>query len=98
MIQALLVTLCLAVFPYQGNSVILESGNVNDYEVEYPQEVAALPKEGVHDAQPLNSYDHTWEYQFQVAGLNVVVQKIGTRFCFRNSCSFNLKESKCFIK
>nr|UMW88205.1 snake venom metalloproteinases P-III precursor [Rhamphiophis oxyrhynchus] len=42
MIRALLVTVCLAVFPYQGSSVILESGNENDYEVENLQEVAEL--------------------------------------------------------
>nr|UMW88168.1 snake venom metalloproteinases P-III precursor [Psammophis schokari] len=88
MIQAVLVAVCLAVFPYQGSSTILESGNVNDYEVEYPQEVAALAKEGVPDAQPLGSYDHTWEYRVQVAGETAVIQKIGTRTCFRNSCSF----------
>nr|UMW88202.1 snake venom metalloproteinases P-III precursor [Rhamphiophis oxyrhynchus] len=52
MIQALLVTICLMVFPYQGSSVILESGNENDYEVEYAQEVAELAKGDVQDAQP----------------------------------------------
>nr|UMW88170.1 snake venom metalloproteinases P-III precursor [Psammophis schokari] len=57
MIQALLVTVCLAVFPYQGSSASLESRNVNDYEVEYPQEVVALPNGGVEDAQPETDYE-----------------------------------------
>nr|UMW88175.1 snake venom metalloproteinases P-III precursor [Psammophis schokari] len=59
MIQALLVTVCLAVFPYQGSSASLESRNVNDYEVEYPQEVVALPKGEVHVAQPETNYEDT---------------------------------------
>nr|ABU68515.1 SVMP-PP-Psa8 [Psammophis mossambicus] len=57
MIRALLVAVCLAVFPYQGSSRILESGNVNDYEVEYPQEVAELANGGVEDAQPETNYE-----------------------------------------
>nr|UMW88165.1 snake venom metalloproteinases P-III precursor [Psammophis schokari] len=59
MIQALLVTVCLAVFPYQGSSASLESRNVNDYEVEYPQEVVALPKGEVHVAHPETNYEDT---------------------------------------
>ncbi|XP_015681823.1 zinc metalloproteinase/disintegrin-like [Protobothrops mucrosquamatus] len=51
MIHVLLVTICLAVFPYQGTSIILESGNVNDYEVVYPQKVTALPKGAVQQKQ-----------------------------------------------
>ncbi|KAL7981405.1 hypothetical protein Chor_002301 [Crotalus horridus] len=47
MIQVLLVTICLAAFPYQGSSIILESGNVNDYEVVYPRKVTVLPKGAV---------------------------------------------------
>nr|UMW88180.1 snake venom metalloproteinases P-III precursor [Psammophis schokari] len=57
MIQAVLVAVCLAVFPYPGSSRILESGNENDYEVEYPQEVASLPNGGVEDAQPETNYE-----------------------------------------
>ncbi|XP_013929562.1 PREDICTED: zinc metalloproteinase-disintegrin-like VLAIP-B [Thamnophis sirtalis] len=51
MIQALLVAICLVVFPYQGTSIILESGNVNDYEVVYPQKVHSLPKGEVQNAE-----------------------------------------------
>uniref|UniRef100_A0A6B2F1H4 Peptidase M12B domain-containing protein n=1 Tax=Bothriechis nigroviridis TaxID=88079 RepID=A0A6B2F1H4_BOTNI len=61
MIQVLLVTICLAVFPYQGSSIILESGNVNDYEVVYPRKVTALPKGAV---QP--KYEDTMQYEFKV--------------------------------
>nr|UMW88178.1 snake venom metalloproteinases P-III precursor [Psammophis schokari] len=57
MIRALLVAVCLAVFPYQGSSITLESGNVDDYEVEYPQEVAALANGGDEDAQPETNYE-----------------------------------------
>nr|ABU68525.1 SVMP-PP-Psa18 [Psammophis mossambicus] len=57
MIQALLVAVCLAVFPYQGSSIILESGNENDYGVEYPQEVAELANGGVEDVQPETNYE-----------------------------------------
>uniref|UniRef100_A0A194APG6 Metalloproteinase type II 1 n=1 Tax=Agkistrodon piscivorus TaxID=8715 RepID=A0A194APG6_9SAUR len=68
MIQVLLVTLCLAAFPYQGSSIILESGNVNDYEVLYPQKVTALPKGAV---QP--KYEDTMQYEFKVNGEPVVL-------------------------
>uniref|UniRef100_A0A0K8RYU7 Metalloproteinase (Type III) 3a n=1 Tax=Crotalus horridus TaxID=35024 RepID=A0A0K8RYU7_CROHD len=68
MIQVLLVTICLAVFPYQGSSVILESGNVNDYEVVYPRKVTALPKGAV---QP--KYEDTMQYEFKVNGEPVVL-------------------------
>nr|UMW88167.1 snake venom metalloproteinases P-III precursor [Psammophis schokari] len=57
MIRALLVAVCLAVFPYQGSPIILESGNENDYEVEYPKEVAALAKGGVEDARTKTDYE-----------------------------------------
>nr|UMW88172.1 snake venom metalloproteinases P-III precursor [Psammophis schokari] len=57
MIRALLVAVCLAVFPYQGSPIILESGNENDYEVEYPKEVAARPQRGVDEAQPETDYE-----------------------------------------
>nr|UMW88171.1 snake venom metalloproteinases P-III precursor [Psammophis schokari] len=57
MIRALLVAVCLAVFPYQGSYIILESGNEKDYEVEYPQEVAELANGGVEDAKPETDYE-----------------------------------------
>ncbi|KAK9395192.1 VENOM COMPONENT: snake venom metalloproteinase-mdc-5a [Crotalus adamanteus] len=68
MIQVLLVTICLAAFPYQGSSVILESGNVNDYEVVYPRKVTALPKGAV---QP--KYEDTMQYELKVNGEPVVL-------------------------
>ncbi|XP_032084682.1 zinc metalloproteinase-disintegrin-like BmMP [Thamnophis elegans] len=73
MIQALLVTICLVVFPYQGSSIILESGNVNDYEVVYPQKVPALPKGGVQNAEPETNYEDTMQYEFKVNGAPVVL-------------------------
>uniref|UniRef100_A0A182C6B6 Metalloproteinase n=1 Tax=Phalotris mertensi TaxID=1260334 RepID=A0A182C6B6_9SAUR len=73
MIQALLVTICLVVFPYQGSSIILESGNVNDYEVMYPQKVQALPKGGLQNAEPETQYEDTMQYEFQVNGEPVVL-------------------------
>uniref|UniRef100_A0A182C5W1 Metalloproteinase n=1 Tax=Phalotris mertensi TaxID=1260334 RepID=A0A182C5W1_9SAUR len=73
MIQALLVTICLVVFPYQGSSIILESGNVNDYEVVYPQKVQALPKGGLQNAEPETQYEDTMQYEFQVNGEPVVL-------------------------
>ncbi|KAG5858155.1 snake venom metalloprotease precursor [Bothrops jararaca] len=68
MIQVLLVTICLALFPYQGSSIILESGNVNDYEVVYPRKVTALPKGAV---QP--KYEDAMQYEFKVNGKPVVL-------------------------
>uniref|UniRef100_A0A1L8D666 Snake venom metalloproteinase n=1 Tax=Bothrops atrox TaxID=8725 RepID=A0A1L8D666_BOTAT len=68
MIQVLLITICLAVFPYQGSSIILESGSVNDYEVVYPRKVTALPKGAV---QP--KYEDTMQYEFKVNGEPVVL-------------------------
>uniref|UniRef100_A0A1L8D691 Snake venom metalloproteinase n=1 Tax=Bothrops atrox TaxID=8725 RepID=A0A1L8D691_BOTAT len=68
MIQVLLVTICLAVFPYQGSSIILESGKVNDYEVVYPRKVTALPKGAV---QP--KYEDAMQYEFKVNGEPVVL-------------------------
>uniref|UniRef100_A0A6B2F794 Disintegrin domain-containing protein n=1 Tax=Bothriechis nubestris TaxID=1766655 RepID=A0A6B2F794_9SAUR len=68
MIQVLLVTICLAVFPYQGSSIILESGNVNDYEVVYPRKVTALPK---GEVQP--KYEDAMQYEFKVNGEPVVL-------------------------
>uniref|UniRef100_A0A646QBX3 Metalloproteinase type III n=1 Tax=Thelotornis mossambicanus TaxID=1328036 RepID=A0A646QBX3_9SAUR len=72
MIQALLVTICLAVFPYQGSSIILESGNVNDYEVVYPQKIPALPK-GVQNPEQESKYEDIMQYEFQVNGEPVVL-------------------------
>uniref|UniRef100_A0A1L8D633 Snake venom metalloproteinase n=1 Tax=Bothrops atrox TaxID=8725 RepID=A0A1L8D633_BOTAT len=68
MIQVLLVTICLAAFPYQGSSIILESGNVSDYEVVHPRKVTALPKGAV---QP--KYEDTMQYEFKVNGEPVVL-------------------------
>uniref|UniRef100_A0A1W7RJY8 Metalloproteinase (Type II) 2 n=1 Tax=Agkistrodon contortrix contortrix TaxID=8713 RepID=A0A1W7RJY8_AGKCO len=68
MIQVLLVTLCLAAFPYQGSSIILESGNVNDYEVVYPRKVTAVPKGAV---QP--KYEDAMKYELKVNGEPVVL-------------------------
>nr|ANJ00894.1 jerdostatin-13 [Echis ocellatus]ANJ00916.1 jerdostatin-13 [Podarcis hispanicus] len=47
MIQVLLVTICLAVFPYQVSSKTLKSGSVNEYEVVNPGTVTGLPKGAV---------------------------------------------------
>nr|ADI47727.1 metalloproteinase [Echis carinatus sochureki] len=52
MIQVLLVIICLAVFPYQGSSIILESGNINDYEIVYPKKVAVLPTGAMNSVHP----------------------------------------------
>nr|QBF53417.1 metalloproteinase of class P-III MPIII-4 [Vipera ammodytes ammodytes] len=71
MMQVFLVTICLAVFPYQGSSIILESGNVNDYEVVYPQKVTALPKGAVQ--QPEQKYEDAMKYEFEVNGEPVVL-------------------------
>nr|P0DM97.1 RecName: Full=Zinc metalloproteinase-disintegrin BA-5A; AltName: Full=Snake venom metalloproteinase; Short=SVMP; Flags: Precursor [Bitis arietans] len=71
MMQVLLVTICLAVFPYQGSSIILESGNVNDYEVVYPQKVTALPKGAVQQAE--QKYEDAMQYEFEVNGQPVVL-------------------------
>nr|P30403.2 RecName: Full=Zinc metalloproteinase/disintegrin; Contains: RecName: Full=Snake venom metalloproteinase rhodostoxin; Short=SVMP; AltName: Full=Hemorrhagic protein; Contains: RecName: Full=Disintegrin rhodostomin; Short=RHO; Short=RHOD; AltName: Full=Disintegrin kistrin; AltName: Full=Platelet aggregation activation inhibitor; Flags: Precursor [Calloselasma rhodostoma]AAA49196.1 precursor [Calloselasma rhodostoma] len=68
MIQVLLVTICLAAFPYQGSSIILESGNVNDYEVVYPRKVIAL-SEGAAQQK----YEDTMQYEFKVNGEPVVL-------------------------
>ncbi|XP_070621427.1 zinc metalloproteinase-disintegrin-like MTP9 [Erythrolamprus reginae] len=73
MIQALFITICLAVFPYQGSSIILESGHVNDYEVVYPQKVSALPKGGFQNAVPETKYEDTMKYEFHVNGEPVVL-------------------------
>ncbi|KAL7981407.1 hypothetical protein Chor_002303 [Crotalus horridus] len=64
MIKVLLVTIYLAVFPYQGSSIILESGNVNDYEVVYPRKVTALSK---------GAYEDTMQYELKVNGEPVVL-------------------------
>uniref|UniRef100_A0A194APN6 Metalloproteinase type III 3 n=1 Tax=Agkistrodon piscivorus TaxID=8715 RepID=A0A194APN6_9SAUR len=68
MIEVLLVTICLAVFPYQGSSIILESGNVNDYEIVYPRKVTALPKGAVQQ-----KYEDAMQYEFKVNGEPVVL-------------------------
>nr|P0CB14.1 RecName: Full=Snake venom metalloproteinase kistomin; Short=SVMP; Flags: Precursor [Calloselasma rhodostoma] len=68
MIEVLLVTICLAAFPYQGSSIILESGNVNDYEVVYPRKITAL-SEGAAQQK----YEDTMQYEFKVNGEPVVL-------------------------
>ncbi|XP_032084636.1 zinc metalloproteinase-disintegrin-like ohanin [Thamnophis elegans] len=72
MIQGLLVTVCLAVFPYQGSSIILEAGNVNDYEVVYPQKIHPLPKSRIEREQKMK-YEDTMKYEFKVNGEPVVL-------------------------
>ncbi|XP_032085107.1 zinc metalloproteinase-disintegrin-like ohanin [Thamnophis elegans] len=72
MIQGLLVTVCLAVFPYQGSSIILEAGNVNDYEVVYPQKIHPLPKSRIESEQKMK-YEDTMKYEFKVNGEPVVL-------------------------
>nr|CAJ01683.1 Group III snake venom metalloproteinase [Echis ocellatus] len=71
MMQVLLVTICLAVFPYEGSSIILESGNVNDYEIVYPQKVTAMPIEAI--LQPEQKYEDVMQYEFEVNGEPVVL-------------------------
>ncbi|KAM3830892.1 zinc metalloproteinase-disintegrin-like daborhagin-K [Vipera latastei] len=71
MIQVLLVTICLAVFPYQGSSKTLKSGNVNDYEVVNPQAVTGLPKGAVK--QPEKKYEDAMQYEFELNGEPVVL-------------------------
>nr|QGC85375.1 metalloproteinase [Dispholidus typus] len=72
MIQALLVTICLVASPYQGSSIKLESGNVNDYEVVYPKKISALPK-GVQNPEQESKYEDIMQYEFQVNGEPVVL-------------------------
>nr|UMW88164.1 snake venom metalloproteinases P-III precursor [Malpolon monspessulanus] len=91
MIRALLLIVCLAVFPYQGSSVILESGNENDYEVEYPEEEAALAKGGMQDAHPETS-EETMELQRNVEpGENYLALD---RHCFRGRCRVVPKKNR----
>nr|CAJ01686.1 Group I snake venom metalloproteinase [Echis ocellatus] len=71
MIQVLLVTICLAVFPYQGSSKTLKSGNVNDYEVVNPQKITGLPVGAVK--QPEKKYEDAVQYEFEVNGEPVVL-------------------------
>nr|ADW54355.1 group III snake venom metalloproteinase [Echis ocellatus] len=85
MIQVLLVTVCLAVFPYQGSSIILESGNVNDYEVVYPQKVTALPKGAVQ--QPEQKYEDTMQYEFKVNGEPVILHMEKNKYLFSEDYS-----------
>nr|Q7LZ61.2 RecName: Full=Coagulation factor X-activating enzyme heavy chain; AltName: Full=Coagulation factor X-activating enzyme chain alpha; AltName: Full=RVV-X heavy chain; AltName: Full=Russellysin; AltName: Full=Snake venom metalloproteinase; Short=SVMP; Flags: Precursor [Daboia siamensis]AAZ39881.1 RVV-X-heavy chain [Daboia russelii] len=85
MMQVLLVTISLAVFPYQGSSIILESGNVNDYEVVYPQKVTALPKGAVQ--QPEQKYEDTMQYEFEVNGEPVVLHLEKNKILFSEDYS-----------
>uniref|UniRef100_A0A0B8RYU4 Metalloproteinase (Type III) 3a n=1 Tax=Philothamnus irregularis TaxID=1899461 RepID=A0A0B8RYU4_9SAUR len=73
MIRALLVTICLAVFSYQGSSTILESEKVKDYEVVYPQKVPTLPKRGIERREEKTKYEDTMKYEFKVNGEPVVL-------------------------
>nr|UMW88184.1 snake venom metalloproteinases P-III precursor [Psammophis subtaeniatus] len=95
MIRVLLVDVCLAVFPYQGSSIILESGNENDYEVEYPQEVSALTKGGVEDAQPEIHYGNTMQAEFQANGEPLILQNIKTVCTHSGSCIIDHVEGNC---
>ncbi|KAM3830883.1 zinc metalloproteinase-disintegrin-like NaMP [Vipera latastei] len=75
MIQALLVTICLAIFPYQGCST-KESWKLKDYVVVYPQKVHALHKRDAGEAQKPDQktkYDDTMQYEFKVNGEPVVL-------------------------
>nr|Q90220.1 RecName: Full=Zinc metalloproteinase/disintegrin; Contains: RecName: Full=Snake venom metalloproteinase; Short=SVMP; Contains: RecName: Full=Disintegrin halystatin; AltName: Full=Disintegrin adinbitor; AltName: Full=Disintegrin brevicaudin-1b; Flags: Precursor [Gloydius halys]BAA06025.1 prepro-halystatin [Gloydius halys] len=63
MIQVLLITICLAVFPFQGSSIVLDSGNLNEFEVVYPEKVTALPRAAVK-----NKYEDAMQYEFKVNG------------------------------
>nr|UMW88183.1 snake venom metalloproteinases P-III precursor [Psammophis subtaeniatus] len=95
MIRALLVAVCLAVFPYQGSSRILETGNVNDYEVEYPQEVSALTKGGVENAQSETKYEDTVPYEFQLNREPGVLHLKKKKFCLKNFCfTFSRKKPR----
>nr|ADI47627.1 metalloproteinase [Echis coloratus] len=85
MIQVLLVIICLAVFPYQGSSIILESGNVNDYEVVYPQKVTALPKGAIQ--QPEQKYEDTMQYEFKVNGEPVILHMEKNKYLFSEDYS-----------
>ncbi|KAM3830894.1 LOW QUALITY PROTEIN: zinc metalloproteinase-disintegrin-like HF3 [Vipera latastei] len=85
MIQVLLVIICLAVFPCQGSSIILESGNVNDYEVVYPQKVTAMTKGVVK--QPEQKYEDTMQYEFKVNGEPVVLHLEKNKYLFSEDYS-----------
>nr|ADI47755.1 metalloproteinase [Echis pyramidum leakeyi] len=71
MIHVFLVTICLAVFPYQGSSKTLKSGNVNDYEIVNPQKITGLPKGAVK--QPEKKHEDVVQYEFEVNGEPVVL-------------------------
>nr|ADI47623.1 metalloproteinase [Echis coloratus] len=71
MMQVLLAAIFLAVFPYQGSSIILESGNINDYEIVYPQKVTALPKGAIPQSE--QKYEDAMQYEFKVKGEPVVL-------------------------
>ncbi|XP_070621723.1 zinc metalloproteinase-disintegrin-like NaMP [Erythrolamprus reginae] len=73
MIQALLVTICLAVFPYQGSSTILKSGKGKDYEIVYPQRVLPLSTRGSEWREEKTKYEDTMKYEFTVNGEPVLL-------------------------
>ncbi|XP_058050817.1 LOW QUALITY PROTEIN: zinc metalloproteinase-disintegrin-like NaMP [Ahaetulla prasina] len=87
MIQALLATICVVVFPYQGSSTILESGKVKDYEVVYPQKLLPLPKRGIERREEKTKYEDTMKYEFQVNGEPVVLNLEKNKRLFSNDYS-----------
>ncbi|XP_063167432.1 zinc metalloproteinase-disintegrin-like ohanin [Candoia aspera] len=75
MVRALLVTICLAVFPYQGSST-KEFGRANNYEIVYPQKLHALHKRVLEEAQKpeqKSNYEDTVQYEMKVNGEKVVL-------------------------
>ncbi|KAM3830895.1 zinc metalloproteinase-disintegrin-like NaMP [Vipera latastei] len=73
MIEVLLITIWLAVFPYQGSCTILKSRKGKDYEIVYPQKVPALSKGGVQWHEQNTKYEDTMKYEFKVNGELVVL-------------------------
>ncbi|KAM6431626.1 zinc metalloproteinase-disintegrin-like NaMP [Liasis olivaceus] len=75
MIQALLVIICLAVFPYQGSSA-KEFWRANHYEVVYPRTLHALHKRDVGEAQKpeqKTKYEDAMQYEIKVNGKKVIL-------------------------
>nr|UMW88187.1 snake venom metalloproteinases P-III precursor [Rhamphiophis oxyrhynchus] len=92
MIQTLLLSIYLMDFPYQGSSVILESGHDNENEVEYAQEEAELAKGDVQDAQSEIKSEDAMHYEFQLNGEPVVLHL--DRVCFRGRCTYLPKKNR----
>ncbi|XP_063166975.1 zinc metalloproteinase-disintegrin-like NaMP isoform X2 [Candoia aspera] len=75
MIQGLLVTICLAVFPYQGSST-KEFWRASNYEIVYPQKLHALHKRDLGEAQKSEQktkYEDTLQYEIKMNGEKVVL-------------------------